>query len=528
MPPSPAADRNLLFGILALQMDFISRDALIAAMNAWVLDKAKPLGDVLRDSTSLAADEHALLDALVQQAPRAARQRPAAEPGCRQFVRLRCATTCGRSPTPTCRPAWSTSPSARTGTDPYATTPRIGPPSPRRTACASASCGRTPRAAWRGVRGPRRGTAPRGGPQGDPGAPRRPAGPAAAASCSRRRSPAAWSTPASCRFTAWATTPTAGPSTPCASSAATASRTPSTASTRPRRPGLRPGERTLRLRQLLGRFVDVCNAIAYAHSRGVLHRDLKPGNIMLGKYGETLVVDWGLAKVLDRADVETTEGVLPNPLGGDSALTQAGTAMGTPAYMSPEQAAGRLDRLGPRQRRLQPGGDALLPADRPAAVHRAGRGRGAQEGAARRLPPAAAGADRRSPPALEAVCLKAMALKPEDRYASPHALADDLEHWLADEPVSAYREPWPRRLGRWRRRHRTLVAVAAFVLLTAVVSAAIGIGAVGREQERARRWRRGTPFRTPVRRRCRSCSRRWGRTGPRCCRACERSGRTRR
>ena len=59
---------------------------------------------------------------------------------------------------------------------------------------------------------------------------------------------------------------------------------------------------SLEFRELLGRFVDVCNAIAYAHSRGVLHRDLKPGNIMLGKFGETLVVDWGLAKVTGRAE----------------------------------------------------------------------------------------------------------------------------------------------------------------------------------------------------------------------------------
>src|SRR5213076_1728703 len=69
-----------------------------------------------------------------------------------------------------------------------------------------------------------------------------------------------------------------------------------------------PGERTRSLQSLLRRFLDVCNAIAYAHSRGVLHRDLKPGNVMLGPFGETLVVDWGLAKPLGRvAGPETSE-----------------------------------------------------------------------------------------------------------------------------------------------------------------------------------------------------------------------------
>jgi tetratricopeptide (TPR) repeat protein len=88
------------------------------------------------------------------------------------------------------------------------------------------------------------------------------------------------------------------------------------------------------------------------------------------------------------------------------------------------------------------------------------------------------------PAALEAVCLKAMALLPADRYESARALADDIEHWLADEPVSAHREPWPARLARWGRRHRPLVAAALALLLTAVAALAAGIVALNREKQR--------------------------------------------
>ncbi len=110
------------------------------------------------------------------------------------------------------------------------------------------------------------------------------------------------------------------------------------------------GGRSLDLRRLLRRFTDVCNAIDYAHSRGVLHRDIKPGNIIVGKHGETLVVDWGLAKPLGRTEPGSPHGegtLVPSSASG-SAETLPGSALGTPAYMSPEQAEGNLDRLGPR------------------------------------------------------------------------------------------------------------------------------------------------------------------------------------
>ena len=109
-----------------------------------------------------------------------------------------------------------------------------------------------------------------------------------------------------------------------------------------------PRRRLLELRAMLRRIVDVCNAMEYAHSRGVLHRDLKPDNVMLGKYGETLVVDWGLAKADDQIEVDHgDEPPLPLISGSGSAGTQMGSCLGTPAYMSPEQAAGRLDLIKP-------------------------------------------------------------------------------------------------------------------------------------------------------------------------------------
>ena len=108
-----------------------------------------------------------------------------------------------------------------------------------------------------------------------------------------------------------------------------------------------PGRRSLELRKLLRRFTDICNAIDYAHSRGVIHRDLKPANIILGKHGETLVVDWGLAKAIGRADPSVGEQTIA-PSSSGSSETLPGSALGTPAYMSPEQASGDLDRLGPR------------------------------------------------------------------------------------------------------------------------------------------------------------------------------------
>jgi serine/threonine-protein kinase len=242
--------------------------------------------------------------------------------------------------------------------------------------------------------------------------------------------------------------------------------------------GRHAGARTLALQKLLRRFLDVCNAIAYAHSRGVVHRDLKPGNIMLGQYGETLVVDWGLAKSVGRpeqlsAPPSLDDRTLVPETGSDLRQTQEGSRLGTPAYMSPEQAAGRINELGPPSDVYSLGATlycvltGLAPFeehDLAKLLHRVERGDF--------VPPRQlqAWVD----PALEAICLKAMKTDPAQRYATPRALADDVEHWLADEPVAAYPEPMPARVRRWMRKHPSRVTAAVVLLLATVAGLAAG------------------------------------------------------
>ncbi len=317
---------------------------------------------------------------------------------------------------------------------------------------------------------------------------------------------------------------------------------------------------------LLSSFVGVCHAVAYAHSRGVIHRDLKGQNVVLGDFGEVIVLDWGLAKrigpdqvdsdspraatadgapaapgpaaatdlTLDAGSDDTTlppesESTDPGTNGlaypgatafaesengsmktvdqdanasasGFSASTgrkpaaresgagpegtMLGQLLGTPSYMAPEQARGEHDRVNERTDIYGLGailyelltGAPPFVAPQTAEIIRK---------VCNETPTPPREIVPQIGPAIEAVCLKALCKDQAGRYATATELAHEVQRYVADEPVSAYQEPWTSRLLRWARRHKVAVSTAAGLLATTTVALAVSAALIARERNEA-------------------------------------------
>jgi serine/threonine protein kinase len=227
------------------------------------------------------------------------------------------------------------------------------------------------------------------------------------------------------------------------------------------------GERLALVRHVL----DACQAMGFAHSRSVIHRDLKPSNIMVGEYGETVVVDWGLAKHREEA-----EDVVPVvPPSAEPTLTVAGAALGTPAYMSPEQARGDLPAIGARSDVFSLG--AILyqvltgrpPFSGATSDHILENVRACNFAPILTLVPDA-------PPELAAIAEHALRSEPGERYADAEALAKELSAYLAGGRVRAYQYGSWELLRKFASNHRALltgVAIAAGALLATSIFVAV-------------------------------------------------------
>ena len=210
------------------------------------------------------------------------------------------------------------------------------------------------------------------------------------------------------------------------------------------------------IRDRLRKFQAACDAVAFAHAHDVIHRDLKPQNIMIGSFGEVLVLDWGVAKVLrkhERASEADTL-LLPgksksNHKTGD---TTDGTVIGTRHYMSPEQARGEIDRLDERADVYSLGAVLyFLLTDRAPSATRPRT------------------ANPKVNKAAEAICVKAMSPELDARYATAAEMSRDVGKWLDAEPVSAYRESVLEKTARWAGKNRFLILLVLAYLAMRII-----------------------------------------------------------
>ncbi len=223
--------------------------------------------------------------------------------------------------------------------------------------------------------------------------------------------------------------------------------------------------------ELLQIFDRICGAVAFAHDRGVIHRDLKPRNIMIGDYGEVLVVDWGLAKIMGHSDVVSlrSQAGVSASASDDSERTKLGNAVGTPAFMSPEQAMGLNEQVDPRSD-IYALGVILYNMMAGCSPYRRGSGDAVMMQVARgdwtRLDDICSAHE--VPPPLVSIIHKAMALEQDDRYQDVATLQRDLQHYLAGLAVSAHAETRLERMARWISFHRTQLRTAAIAVVIMV------------------------------------------------------------
>ena len=233
---------------------------------------------------------------------------------------------------------------------------------------------------------------------------------------------------------------------------------------------------------LLASTIAIVDALAYAHDRGIIHRDLKPANVLVGEFGETVVIDWGLAKDLRAAD--DVQDPLPSLARvADSQMTTAGSILGTPSFMAPEQARGeeadeRTDvyALGAILYTVLSGVPPFVGGDAASIMHRV----------LEESPRPVGELEPGIPVDLQTIVARAMARDRDDRYPSAKELATDLARFQTGQLVAAHRYTRRQLVVRWLRRHRGAVLVGAFAAVALAALGTASVVGIVRERDRAR------------------------------------------
>ena len=235
---------------------------------------------------------------------------------------------------------------------------------------------------------------------------------------------------------------------------------------------------------LLTHFLDLCQAISYAHSRGVIHRDLKPMNLMIGEFGETVVIDWGIAKVRGEDDIhakglQETVTAMRVSSAEATAKTMYGQTIGSPYFMPAEQAMGRTDLIDERSDIYSLGAVlyTILSGKMPYAGNNV---REFMEKVGQVDPKPVRMLEPDVRPELAAICAKAMAMIPENRYQSAKELTDEIQRYLSGGMVDAYSYNLSELIKKYYKKHKkviNIIAAASIVLVVGGVYSYISIRA---------------------------------------------------
>jgi len=226
--------------------------------------------------------------------------------------------------------------------------------------------------------------------------------------------------------------------------------------------------------RLVDIFIKICEGIAFAHSKGVIHRDLKPANVMVGRFGEVQIMDWGVAKIVGRKEDTADRVVVSDRQDDDANRTMAGSILGTPSYMSPEQARGEVNYMGPSSDIFSLGVILyeLLALKTPWTAQTSAQVLD-QVKNFNPEPPSKMSPDRKIPPELEQLALKCIEKMPHKRIQTVQELVENLRSWQEGRTLAAVEYSMAQLLTKWIARNKVAVLTSVAVLAALIIGVVV-------------------------------------------------------